>query len=333
MTKPEPEVAMKKIQRIFNKRGSKALKMARKAILEEKLESKKAQQALNYFITEYWHDVARPSLMALACEAVGGNSELTLPIAIPMILISGAIDIHDDIIDQSKSKDGRPTVYGKFGKEIALLVGDALLFKGLALMNQAKIEGIPTAKMLQISDVTKTMFFELGDAEALELEVRGKLDVNPEDYIHLVEMKAADVEAHTRISAILANASRTETAALSEYGRLLGTMIILRDDLIDLMVPQECRSRIKRECLPLPLLYGLQDPASGPKLRTKLQSKSISNKDTQEIMELVHNSKAIKRFEKDMEALATKAELKLKTLRGNTEILLLLIEAMLPAIE
>jgi geranylgeranyl pyrophosphate synthase len=99
------------------------------------------------------------------------------------------------------------------------------------------------------------------------------------------------------------------------------------------MVPQECRSRIKRECLPLPLLYGLQDPASGPKLRTKLQSKSISNKDTQEIMELVHNSKAIKRFEKDMKALATKAELKLRTLRGNTEILLLLIEAMLPAIE
>jgi hypothetical protein len=50
-------------------------------------------------------------------------------------------------------------------------------------------------------------------------------------------------------------------------------------------------------------------------------------------MELVHNSKAIKRFEKDMTALATKAELKLRTLRGNTEILLLLIEAMLPAIE
>lgn len=333
MTKPEPQVAIKRIQRIFNKRGSKALKMARKAVLEEKLESKKAQQALNYFMTEYWHDVARPSLMALACEAAGGNPELTLPIAVPMILISGAIDIHDDIIDQSRTKDGKPTVYGKFGKEIALLTGDALLFKGLALLSQAKAEGISAAKMQQITDVTRTMFFELGDAEALELEWIGRLDIKPEDYIRIVRKKAADVEAHTHISAILANASRNETRALSEYGRLLGTMIILRDDLIDLMVPQECRSRIKRECLPLPLLYGLQDPALGPRLKAKLQSKTISDKDTQEIMELLHNSKAIRSFEKDMRALAAKAESKLKTLRGNTQILLLLIEAMLPVIE
>jgi geranylgeranyl pyrophosphate synthase len=271
--------------------------------------------------------------MALASESVGGNPELTLPIAVPMILISGAIDIHDDIIDQSKSKDGRPTVYGKFGKEIALLTGDALLFKGLALMNQAKVEAIPAAKMVQITDVTKTMFFELGDAEALELECRGRLDIQPEDYIHLVRMKAADVEAHTRISAILADASRSETLALSEYGRLLGTMIILRDDLIDLMVPQECRSRIKKECLPLPLLYGLQSPTLGPKLKAKLQSKTISDKDTREIMELLHKSKAVRRFEEDMTALAKKAELKLKTLRGNTKILLLLIEAMLSVVE
>ncbi|HKZ94946.1 MAG TPA: polyprenyl synthetase family protein [Candidatus Bathyarchaeia archaeon] len=335
MKKPKqtPEAAMMQIQKIFERKGTKALNMARQAVKEERIKSRKAQQALTYFITEYWHDTARPSLMALSCEAVGGDPEITLPVAIPMILISGAIDIHDDIIDQSKSKDGRPTVYGKFGLEIALLVGDALLFKGLVLLNKTEVEKIPAETMLQVNDIIKTMFFELGDAEALELECRRQLDVSPEDYLHIVRMKAADVEAHTRISAILGNASSREVEALSEYGRLLGMMIILRDDIIDLLVPEECRSRITKECLPLPLLYGLQDAARGPELRSQLQGKTISDRRVQEILSTVRNSRAIARHCKTMEKLASKAMLKLRVLSHNTRELQLLVEAMLPATE
>ena len=74
--------------------------------------------------------LTRPALFSLVCEAVGGDPDITMPIAISITLISGAIDIHDDIIDQSKTKGDQPTVFGKFGKDIALLVGDALMFKG-----------------------------------------------------------------------------------------------------------------------------------------------------------------------------------------------------------
>ena len=325
-----PEAAMKKIQKIFEKHGTKALETARKAILEEKLQSQKAQQALTYFMTEYWHDTARPSLMALACKAVGGNPELTQPIAVPMILISGAIDIHDDIIDRSRTKDGRPTVYGKFGKEIALLVGDALLFKGLVMLNETSVMGIQAEKVSRIREIIKRMFFELGDAEALELEFRGRLDVSPREYVQVVRMKAADVEAHTHISAILGNASNKETKALSEYGRLLGMMIILRDDLIDLMVPEECKSRIKAEALPLPLLYGLRDSIHGHKIKSILQSPTIGNKETKDIMKILHDSQAMKQYEELMEKIAAEALSKLKPMSHETQELQLLIYAMLP---
>jgi geranylgeranyl diphosphate synthase type I len=332
MKKPisKPDAAIEEIQRIFLKRGTSILEQARKRVLEEKLQSQDAQKALSYFMNEYWQDTARPSLMALACEAVGGNSELTSPIAVPMILISGAIDIHDDIIDQSKTKDGRPTVYGKFGKEIALLVGDALLFKGLVMLNETSVTGIQAEKMSRILEIIKKMFFELGDAEALELEFRGRLDISPRKYLQVVRMKAADVEAHTRISAILGNASNKEIKALSEYGRLLGMMIILRDDLIDLMIPEECQSRIRAEALPLPLLYGLRDPVQRHKLKAMLQSHAVGNKQAQNILEILQDSQAMKQYEELLEKIAAEALSKLKSLPYEAKELQLLIHAMLP---
>jgi len=141
------EEVMEEVQKIFRKRGSKALEMARKEVLEEEIECKEVREALKYFMTEYWQDLARPALLSLCCEAVGGDPDATIPVAIPLSLISGGIDIHDDIIDQSTIKDGRPTVYGRFGKDVALLVGDALLFKGLTLLHKSDDKGISAEKL------------------------------------------------------------------------------------------------------------------------------------------------------------------------------------------
>ncbi|KPV61704.1 MAG: Short chain isoprenyl diphosphate synthase [Candidatus Bathyarchaeota archaeon BA2] len=138
---PSQEELMEQLQKTLEERGRKALEMARNEVLQEEIECKETREALKYFITEYWHDLARPALLSLACEAVGGYPDITTPIAIPMTLISGAIDIHDDIIDRSKVKGSRLTVLGKFSKGIALLVGDALLFKGFTLLHKAVEEG------------------------------------------------------------------------------------------------------------------------------------------------------------------------------------------------
>jgi len=88
---PRQEEMMEQVQRLLEERGRKALEMARKTVLEEKIECKEVREALKYFMTEYWHDVARPALLSLVCEAVGGDPYITTPIAIPMTLISGAI--------------------------------------------------------------------------------------------------------------------------------------------------------------------------------------------------------------------------------------------------
>jgi len=326
---PSQEETTEQVQKIFEERGRKALEMARQTVLEEKIEYKEVREALKYFITEYWHDLARPALLSLACEAVGGDPDITTPIAIPMTLISGAIDIHDDIIDQSKVKGSRPTVLGKFGKEIALLVGDALLFKGFTLLHKAVEKGIPAEKIVVIVDIVKKTFFELGDAEALELEFRGQLDVTPEEYLYVVKKKAADVEAYTRISAILGGGSKEEIEVLGEYGRLLGMLVLLRDDLIDMIDLEESVHRIKKEHLSLPILYALQKPEIRSTLIPLLLKKKTTKKDAEKILAVVDKAGGFNLMEEFMQKLAQDAANQVEKIKRNKHYLELLTRSML----
>jgi len=326
---PSQEEMMEQVQKILEERGREALEMARKTVLEEEIECKEVREALKYFMTEYWHDVARPALLSLCCEAVGGDPEVTIPVAIPLSLISGGIDIHDDIIDQSKTKGARPTVLGKFGKDIALLVGDTLLFKGFTLLHKAVEKGIPTEKGAVIVDIIKNTFFELGDAEALELKFRGRIGITPEEYLRVVRKKAADVEAHTRISAILGGGSKEEKEALGEYGRLLGMLILLRDDLIDMIDLEEAAHRIEKEHLSLPILYALQNPEIRSTLSPLLLKKTITKKDAEKILAVVDEARGFNRVEEFMQELAQDAYDRVETIKKNKEYLILLIKGML----
>jgi geranylgeranyl pyrophosphate synthase len=264
------------VEKLLVKRGKKTLGMVRQAVLEEKIECKEAREALQYFVTQYWYDLARPTLLSLCCEAVGGNPEATAPFAVPLSLMSGALDIQDDIIDQSKTKYGRKTVYGKYGKEISMLVADALLFKGFTLLQKACMQ-IPAEKATKIIDLIKNMFYELGDAEAMELQLRGRLDATPEEYLHIIEKKAADTEAHARIGAIIGNATEIEQENLGKYGRLLGIASIVRDDIVDLFDRREAKHRIRKEHLPLPVIYSLTQHKNKSLIRASLNEKNIKN--------------------------------------------------------
>lgn len=287
------EERVKQVKKLLEERGNRALEMAREEILGEKIECKEVKEALRYFMTEYWHDLTGPTLLSVACEAVRGNPNLTTPMAIPMILVSGAIDIHDDIIDKSKRKHGKPTVYGKYGRNLALLVGDALLFKGLTLLIEVLKEPPKTEKTKTVIDVVRKMFFELGDAEALELRFRGRFDVTPKEYLRVVERKAADVESLTRVGAILGGGSEEEVEALGVYGRLLGMIWILADDIEDLFDLDELRHRIRNEHLSLPLLHALQSSKIKSQILSILSNKTLTKKDARTISEMVYKKEEI----------------------------------------
>jgi geranylgeranyl diphosphate synthase type I len=326
------EEMMEQVQKILEERGRKALEIARKTVLEEEIECREVREALEYFMNEYWQDTARPALLSLACEAVGGDPDITTSIAIPMTLISGAIDIHDDIIDQSKSKWSRPTVYGKFGKNVALLVGDALLFKGLTLLHKSVKKGIPTEKIVVISDIIKKTFFELGDAEAIELQFRGRIDVLSDEYLRVVRKKAADVEAHTRISSILGNGTQKEIEALSAYGRLLGMMMILNDDLADMLDFDEFVNRIKNEHLPLQVIYALEKSRDKREINLILRKKKKTKSDVKKILNFTNKAEGPVFVAEKMKSIADEAIYHSQGIKYNKQYFKLLVETLLPSV-
>jgi geranylgeranyl pyrophosphate synthase len=320
--------SIEQVQRIFKERGAKALKEAEKAMLSEKIESEEVHDALSYFMKKYWRDTTRPALLSLFCEAVGGKAQATEQVAVSAILTSGAADIHDDIIDGSKVKEAGATVYGKFGKEIALLAGDALLFKGLTTLFQTINQGVPAEKLSTIWDITKETFFELGDAEALELAFIKRVDVTPEQYLHVLEKKAAIIGGYAQIGVILGDGSKEDLANLIRYGEILGRLILLRDEVIDLIDMNETRHRIENESLPLPIIYALQDPKAKSVMMPILRKKKITLKETESIAKMTHQQGGMERCSQLIQKLADEASTCLSRVRHNKAELELLVRAV-----
>jgi geranylgeranyl pyrophosphate synthase len=321
------EKKKKRLQQLFEEKGAKIGSRIKKTMFknEKNIQSKEVRTALHYFLDEYWSDLARPTLMSLVCEAVGGNVQTVTSITVPIMLISSGVDIHDDIIDKSKMKNERLTVFGKYGQDIALLTGDALMFKGFSLL-QFALKNVPEKKAKQALRVFEKAFFDLGDAEALELPFRSRTDIDPNEYLRIINKKAADVEAYTHISALISGGTKREVNALREYGRILGILAIIRDDLIDMMDKEELSHRLKNEVPPLPILYASLKPKAKSQISSILSKKKTTNKDVETIVRITKQNGGFTETEKCINHLANQALTSLKALKHKRQELELLIE-------
>ncbi len=153
------------------------MKLTKKEIFNEKIEYKPVREALRYFIVEVWHNFQHPALLSLTCKAVGGEAEHTRTIGAALVLLTGAADIHDDIIDRSKVKSTKPTIFGKFGQDIALIAGDMLFVKGLHLLNKA-CEELSEEKEEIVFNIVKNGFLKIGGGVANEAELKKTLEHN-----------------------------------------------------------------------------------------------------------------------------------------------------------
>ncbi|UCG44860.1 MAG: polyprenyl synthetase family protein [Candidatus Bathyarchaeota archaeon] len=280
------------VQRILEERSSSALKIAKQKMLQQRIRSKEINAALEHYIRN-WMDITHPGLLSIACEAAGGDSKQSIPIQVVMLLLTAGIDIHDDIIDESQTKYGKPTVLAKFGREIALLVGDAFLMKALLLLHEQETQ-LSKKKRDDIWSLIGSRFFELGDAEALEASLKGKMNITPEDALKILMMKAATFDAHMRIGAIVGGGNQDVVDLLGNYGRVLGALLCVREEFIDVFEPEELANRARNECLPLPILYAFKNPHAKRAILNSLSKPKISSADAEKIVEIVFDDENVK---------------------------------------
>jgi len=293
------------VNRLLVKRSKKALEIAKKEILQEKRESKKINEAFRYY-TKAWNDVVHPGLVSIACEAVGGKADDTTSMQVALLLLTAGFDVHDDIIDESKTKYGKPTVFARFGKDITLLVGDAFLMKALVLLHKMEKQ-ISIEKMDAIWNTINSLFFELGDAEALEASLKSNIDISPEECFRILKMKASTFEAHMRIGAIIGGAEKDAVDLLGDYGRTLGILVSIREDFIDVFEAEELQNRAKNECLPLPILYAFKNKQTKKTIMTYLSKQKVTDDDAEKIVDIVFEDENVEVFRTEVMRLAKEA--------------------------
>jgi geranylgeranyl pyrophosphate synthase len=285
----------------LKKRSKKGLEFAKQVLQAERIEHPKLREALEHYIT-HWNDFMHPGLFSIACEAVGGDPDVVAPTQAAIAMMAAAFDVHDDIIDKSKVKHKIPTVYGKFGAEMALLLGNAFLIEGFKLFVDSSVI-LPKEKENRALETFKRLLFEVGNAHALEVGLKERKNVAPNDYLRITEMKAAGIEADMHLGALFGGGEDAEVEVLARLGRILGILATLRDDLIDVFDIEELRQRISVQDLPLPLLFAMQDQEAKGKVMNIISKPKITKSDVAELVDVTLEAESVVKLKDKMQLL------------------------------
>ncbi|MEM2969290.1 MAG: polyprenyl synthetase family protein [Candidatus Bathyarchaeia archaeon] len=320
------EKLMMQVMAVFREKGQKALELAKRTVLQEEVEFQPLRDALRYFMTE-WQDFLHPALLSLACEAVGGRSDEATGVGAAIVLLAAGADAHDDIIDESTVKGDYPTVYGKFGKDIAILAGDILLFKGMQLLHES-CEKLPQNKKQMILEIIKQAFLEISSAEAEEASHRGNLELTGQEYLKIIKKKVAAGEASMKIGAILGSGTTEQTELLGEYGRTFGLLMTIRDEFVDMFEMDELKNRVDKECLPLPILFAFTDSSRKTAILRSLKEE-ITEETVERILDLTLTSKEIRDLKNMLKQMARTEVQRISTFRKHKELFILSLKATL----
>jgi geranylgeranyl pyrophosphate synthase len=271
-------------------------------------------------VKKYWKDENRPSLTFFSCEAVGGSFEISQDAALMFTLASSGFGIHDDILDQSKSKHLRMTILGLHGIDYALLVGDLLIVKAWAFANQLiRKMGNPT----KIADVLETygdLSVEICEAEFMETQVRRKLDTTLDYYKNVLWKEMAEFEACSRIGAMLGDGQPKEIEALADFGRRVGLISRLANEVEDCLNSKgDLLHRIEYESVPLPLLYAAKNSAKNYSEIEDILHRKRKNPtdDIKTLLSICFEAEAFDYMRKEGEKQKREADIKLKELKDS----------------
>ena len=183
-------------------------------------------EKIGQYIIESGGKRLRPLLVLLAARACGYQQQQHITLAAVVEFIHTATLLHDDVVDTSDLRRGKPTANNKWGNSSSVLVGDFLYSRAFQML--VSIGHIDV--MGNLSNATNV----IAEGEVLQLLNAKNPDVSEADYLHVILGKTAMLfEAASQTGAQLAQASNEQTEALRRFGRHLGIAFQLIDDLMD----------------------------------------------------------------------------------------------------
>src|SRR5437588_3733270 len=180
-----------------------------------------------------------------------------LPLSVAFEMTHLATLIHDDIVDEAKTRRGNPTVNAIWGDKIAILLGDYYFAKTAGLIADIQDHRIDRL----FSDMVATVC----EGTIMEMMTAGKIDLSVETYYEKIKHKTAClIAACSKGGAIVSEASDEEISLLYEYGMNLGVAFQIIDDVLDYTEDQSTIGKpagndLRQGMVTLPLIYALQE--------------------------------------------------------------------------
>jgi len=197
----------------------------------------------------------RPLITLAAARQYGSTGENSVKLAAAVEFIHTATLLHDDVVDDSALRRGRPSANTLWGNKPSVLVGDFLFSRAFQLMVET---GAP-----QVLNILANASAVIAEGEVMQLRSAKNLAIREADYLKVITAKTAALfAAAAEAGAMIAGADETHCRAMHAYGHHLGIAFQLVDDALDYSGRQAVMGKSVgddfRECkVTLPIILSL----------------------------------------------------------------------------
>ena len=173
----------------------------------------------------------RPALLLLSAKLFPGSERAAIRLGAVVEIIHTATLVHDDIIDEAKTRRGRPSANTQWGNSKCVLAGDWLYMQAFKIAVEER--------NFRILDVLIELTQKMVEGELLQIEKLGQI-ITLEEHLDLIFRKTACLfSVCMRLGAVLGRATEEQEGRLAQYGRDLGMAFQIVDDVLDLTASEQ----------------------------------------------------------------------------------------------
>ncbi|WP_306113418.1 MULTISPECIES: polyprenyl synthetase family protein [unclassified Roseovarius] len=198
------------------------------ALIRTRMESRHAPRIpeVTAHLVEAGGKRLRPMLTLAAADLCGYGGEYDVHLAATVEFIHTATLLHDDVVDESAQRRGRPTANLLWDNKSSVLVGDYLFARAFQLM-------VETGS-LRVLDILANASATIAEGEVLQLTAARDLATDEDIYLQIVRGKTAALfSAATEVGGVISGVAEDQIQALFDYGDALGIAFQIVDDLLD----------------------------------------------------------------------------------------------------
>lgn len=198
------------------------------ALIRSRMESRHAPRIpeVTAHLVEAGGKRLRPMLTLAAARMLGYRGTHHHLLAATVEFIHTATLLHDDVVDESRQRRGRPTANLLWDNKSSVLVGDYLFARSFQLMTETG--------NLRVMEILSNASAVIAEGEVLQLTAAQDLGTDEAVYLQVVRGKTAALfSAATEVGAVIAGATPAQVQALYDYGDALGIAFQIVDDILD----------------------------------------------------------------------------------------------------